>query len=419
MDRVLTYDYGGMWKAIVEIVQDPTSNLVGALLLLAVFSVVVLMVLLVAVMFLLGGEDEDEGEGEEEGQEGERPVESEAVEEEVEEEPEVPAARRFINGFIFWSIALVLMLVVTGVVTSRTALCMSCHQSNPHVSAPSSDPHAAVACIDCHEPADTFGKVTYMVLPRGVHFLTGMYGTRWIKSNYGYTVASAGCIRCHRSGLAGTKTVDKSGVRISHAAPLKAGAECVDCHELKLGMVSNLTVGMSPCLRCHDGTTASADCSLCHVKDIAVAATAVNPPPAITAKDQVPTPDCGGCHNYTRCDKCHGIRLPHTAAFKNGGHARVVVIDWWFYNTDRCSKCHYPGHNSCGNCHGTLPAHGKSWQYYHMYGIPASCSTGCHSANQYLANRNLCTLCHPKGIQPVPQGQKPPSYPKPAQMLIP
>ncbi len=112
------------------------------------------------------------------------------------------------------------------------------------------------------------------------------------------------------------------------------------------------------------------------------------------ARVLIDQPDCGGCHDQSSCDSCHGIRMPHTREFRLTGHARPGVEDLWFNGGKTCSKCHNETRRPCTGCHQAMPSHGLTWSKYHQ-GDPRGCS--CHARTEHLYGRVICELCHEPG----------------------
>jgi hypothetical protein len=392
MDKLLSMDFHEMIGRLTDVVRDPSSNPKIAVLLLAIVTLLVVILLLAAIMFIMSRPDDEEWEEEWEG-------EGRPFDETVEEVPARP--RSLLNTLAVVLGVGVLIWVATGVVTAQSSLCTSCHAGNPHAQAKDADPHASLSCVACHEPGGAIGSVTYMVPPRTIHFVSGIISTK-VKDDYSRAVPSSSCAGCHSAEIAKTLTVEAQGVRISHAEPLAAGAKCVDCHALSEGIVSNRTVGMTPCLRCHDGRAAASECGACHTKDIA---NAVRPSAETTVagQDLIETPDCYACHTPKTCDSCHGIRMPHTKDFILHGHARAAAMDFWYGSGQTCFKCHTADHNPCTKCHASaMPSHGpgKGWAVQHQYGDPKSCSTACHAIRPGGETRTMCEFCHDSSIKP-------------------
>jgi hypothetical protein len=108
------------------------------------------------------------------------------------------------------------------------------------------------------------------------------------------------------------------------------------------------------------------------------------------------TPDCGGCHDQTACDSCHGIRLPHTQEFMAYAHAREGVEDIWYNGGRTCAKCHNDASRPCTLCHkGRFPSHGTKFAPIHSNGSPTGVGCdNCHAEMSYRPGRNFCELCH-------------------------
>lgn len=413
MGQLLNLDWGAAFRKLASVAGDPASNPIVALLLVGIVSVVIVILLILAMMFVIGrpGEEEYDEDEDEEEYENMYPIvpaepspESEGEAEGEVEEPPAPV-RRPRAPWTVTSTAIAILVgigiwVATGWVTSQSTLCTSCHAASVHAKAGHTDPHSAVACVSCHETGGTFGALTYMVGPRAIHFVSGIMSTT-VTDGYSRAVPSSACLGCHSAAISGVVTVKAQAVRVSHKEPVAAGAQCVDCHALVRGAVSATTVGMSPCLRCHDGRTASSTCTTCHTGDIAVA---VRPSAETTVgpQDLIGTPNCYTCHQPQPCDACHGIRMPHTQEFMQHGHARAAALDYWFGGGKTCSRCHTATRNPCSKCHADLPGHGMgpSWAAGHQYGSPTNCSVGCHGNKTGNGTRSMCSFCHDTPVTP-------------------
>jgi hypothetical protein len=261
-----------------------------------------------------------------------------------------------------------------------------------------------VDCIECHETGGPVAAATFGLVPRSLHIVMQMTGLK-LRDGYAHTVSSAACLECHSTQMTHTLTVEAQGVRVSHKEPIAAGADCTDCHRLTSGTVSNTTVGMTPCLTCHDGVKAKAQCTYCHTKDIATAARP-NSGTKMVGQDLIATPDCYACHQPQTCDACHGIRMPHTQEFMKHGHARIAAQDFWFGTGKLCFKCHTATRNPCTKCHlAAMPSHGAglTWAKGHQYGDPVNCSSSCHGYLTGHGSRSICAFCHDGNIKPKPQ----------------
>jgi hypothetical protein len=371
--------------------RNPSANPLQAGVLLGIVLTIVLIVLVSVILLIMRPSAEDE----------------ELLREERGEGPEAEAPAQPMSWPTVASIAVLAFFAlwaVTGVTTSSSDVCLSCHSNTSHASAGTGDPHAKVACVSCHEGGGFVGRATVNLVTRVQHVIAARVdSSRAI--GYGKPAASDGCTGCHRQQTSRTTLNRKRGVRVSHKEPLAAGAQCVDCHVLEAGVVGAATVGMAPCLRCHDGKTAKAECSVCHAGDPSGAIRSAVTTGAM-ASALVPNPQCDGCHaDMSKCDACHGISMPHSLGFTAYGHARDAAIDIWNNGSNgakTCSKCHYPGHNDCqqSGCHnGRFPSHpSPAWRDLHKLatwsGSQSACS--CHRWDPWDHNgMNYCQICHP------------------------
>lgn len=290
-------------------------------------------------------------------------------------------------------IVLAAVWATAGVTTSARVACESCHADSPHAGSAEIDAHEAVACVSCHETGGVIARASGNLSARTAHYVQGVDGTS--SGEYGTRISSAGCIGCHGAVL-DTPTEDVTrGLRMSHAEPVAAGAECVDCHRLTGGVVSRRITGMNECLRCHDDAVASAACSTCHTGDPAVAIAAVESTATAYARDLVPEPRCDTCHDTAACDACHGISLPHTPEFKAAGHAMEGARDLWYNGGRTCEKCHYEGRRECTACHEqAFLAHGPDFRASHTQADPSGVGCTCHNRRSPVKGRNFCGVCH-------------------------
>jgi len=389
-----------VWEEILYLVRNPYSNIGGALLLLAVVVITVLLLASVAILVATRPKRRKRANREEleyylsyldRGIHGESEESIPAYE---EGGPPYRTAA-WVGGALL--VGLVLWIAV-GFTSASSAVCTSCHVTNPHadvVEAGGFDPHASVDCVRCHESSNWFALVTADVPSRVVHFGRGMM-TEPQTAGYGYVVSRT-CLQCH--GVVRTEITEDAerGVRMSHKEPLEAGAECRDCHTLDSGVITAVTVGMAPCLRCHDGQDQSSECSLCHTKDVGAATRPQTNLAEMVGQPLIPTPDCGGCHNQaSQCDPCHGgVRMPHTEVFLWWGHAREGVKDIWYNDGERCGRCHTAERRPCTRCHAFFPGHPVDFfeANHGAAGNTGGCDA-CHNRRAYVAGRDLCELCH-------------------------
>lgn len=408
LQDLLGFDLGQIFAQIGQLIYSPTTNvLASSLLLLAVITV--LAIILVAIILVVIARRRDEDETQEfdviELEQGE------ILEDEAGFSPR--SARLRALAFLLGIIAIV--WIATGVSTAAPEVCTPCHADKPHAKLPDDAPHAGMSCARCHEPGGVVYQSTLAVPSRLVHMAEGLRGTGKL-SEYG-RVDSSSCRSCHEEVVTTTTENERRGIRVSHKEPVAAGARCIDCHRPnEVGVISGAYGGMNPCMRCHDGVQESNDCAVCHTRDIGYSAIADRMPSPLTAKELVSEPKstCYTCHDPQPCDSCHGMRIPHSTEFIEGGHAYEGVKSIWAESNGSCTQCHSKERNSCSKD----TCHGPNFPYH--YGLdknfPASHSTGhwirsgpgfatpsdlgcpnCHT-------REICTTCHEaRTPTPVPR----------------
>jgi hypothetical protein len=200
-------------------------------------------------------------------------------------------------------------------------------------------------------------------------------------------------VRCHGRQIRETTVNEKRGLKMSHAEPIAASANCMDCHQMAGGVIGTHNAGMNPCIRCHDAKTASSECTICHTRQGAAASSETTS----MARVQVVEIKCGGCHDERReCDSCHGTRMPHSNKFKMLTHARAGAVDIWFNARSGCSKCHTATRRPCTQCHTDILGNGHPVlnAQTHQTATEATCDT-CHNQWARQSQRSFCVdLCH-------------------------
>lgn len=325
-----------------------------------------------------------------------------------------------------WAIRLLVPAILIGALFaadayfSRPSTCASCHREGGYQKALKASPHSSVACMECHAPS---GPGSFVRRQATYSRWVAVYGvTKKAPEPRPGSVDSGSCLECH--GNVSSGTVVSNGIRVRHSDILDAGGECGDCHNTTAhpGAVKRPSEpSMDQCLPCHDGTKASAECSSCHVKDVAFT-------PA-TKRGYAPRKladswdSCYRCHEEKPCLKCHGVTMPHppgwgpdTRTFKGAGHAREG-----FVNREVCWRCHYakgkpfqPAEEAC-RCHGLLGDfhNGKAWIKEH--GLEATGQRGGANARCFDCHgQDFCDLCHDasyrKRYNPNPAAPPTPGY---------
>jgi hypothetical protein len=278
------------------------------------------------------------------------------------------------------------------VATSTDVYCAkTCHGSSEGVLQASQLRHAP--CVACHEA----GYVAIFSNASSRLRMVTAYALGHSPADASVVVDSRQCLGCH-ARVAGKTTVSTEGLRMSHKEVVSAGQPCRECHA-QSGHVNDVyTSTMSACLPCHDTRVASADCITCHTQDPSAASLASGQAgerlgtgsfvyPAVRAANR----QCGGCHDQEKkCDSCHGLRMPHSEAFKKAAHARSAAFD----KKAACWKCHDPQWCSNGNCHyGSFKAHAGDWESEHKRSAwDAGCV--CHQDRGTARTGPMCALCH-------------------------
>lgn len=375
---------------LLSLLMDPTSNLPAAFILYGIVVVVVLILLVVAIMGLMAKPDEEDGGAETIGRE------PGATRRPLERLPRVKRVRTPRSVILTLSVVAVVFCaawILAGYTTSMTSVCAGCHVETPHAAAEKArDPHAATACIACHEPGGAYGRYVSGVPGRLLHFVNGLAGAS-TPDEYG-RVTQAACLTCHRAAISAETLNKDRGLKMSHTEPLAASAACLDCHIPRGGVVSTYNAGMNPCLRCHDSRSASSECSTCHDKN---AANAARVRASSFASEQIKDVKCGGCHDEKKeCDSCHGTRMPHSKAFMASAHARAGAVDFWYNGGKACARCHTATRRPCARCHGSLLGQGHLTNYasIHQDASSAACDR-CHQRWAPSKTRDFCRdVCH-------------------------
>lgn len=409
--RLLEIDLQQVLVFLDDALRNPADNQKAFILIVSAITILFAIIVMSVVMtFLAVSDDEDEDEGASDGDWAEEAAVAPVGAADEPLQSRIPRAA----WNVIWFTLFAVVWLLTGTVTKDDAVCVSCHNNTELHAARTqagmrsiADPHRKVAdCVECHETSNAVAAVTTAVPWRVVHVALGVAVPGWA-GEYGAPVPNRACAGCHASAITSTSTDERRGIRMSHSEPLEAGALCTDCHKPSDvgGVISGFTVGMDPCMRCHDSIAVSAECSYCHVKDIGAA---VQTTGEFKARSHASEMDCSGCHtDQSRCDSCHGIRMPHSTVFLGAGHAREGVKDIWFNGGRGCRRCHTENRRPCERCHGaTFPGHPPSYMITaHAKADPYNngCD-GCHGAKAWVNGRNFCGNCHERYATPLQRG---------------
>ncbi|MDI6711870.1 MAG: cytochrome c3 family protein [Anaerosomatales bacterium] len=372
---------------IGEVIAAPTANLSAALLLLAALALLLLIVVTVIALLVLPSPKPPRKR-------------ARAAGVELQRDGKTVARRRARAPLIAVLVTVALALGYAG--TGTDQFCVSCHADLAMASAAGSSGstetpgpanlHGEVRCVRCHEETLPIGLVSNVAarIRFGVRYAMGADPNDGVAS-----VPTRRCVGCHRTILDRTTESSETGVAMSHAEPVRSGVPCLECHKNAGHRSGSQGVSMNTCLRCHDGSQASAECSACHTKDTAFA---VRTRRTFSFVHLPPVTDCGGCHDQRSCDACHGLRMPHPKDFLDGEHARQAG----FEKKELCWRCHT--YLECGKCHAVKPpgqgawGHGTGdwWRKEHGRSTPKGAQTGCgcHGRSPYARAGNYCKACH-------------------------
>lgn len=298
-----------------------------------------------------------------------------------------PAARRR----LIWAVPLAfvaVILFINGYYSIALPGCDSCHMRGEFADQTHASGHASVACVECHVPASTVGRIAFgyreffhMVLPFGRP-----------ASREAAAVPDKVCDGCHDS--IASKTTVANGLRIEHSSCAE-GSSCSDCHSATAHGAKTTWMrvyDMDLCLECHV-TKASVKCDLCHEgrateKRIQSGVFAVTHGPDWQKTHGMGNmATCSVCHTAATCDKCHGPGLPHDAEFmrKHSSYATA--------SSAKCTMCHKQ--SFCDDCHGMKMPHPAGFTKNHekiSNENPDACKK-CHSDVD-------CTTCHEMHVHP-------------------
>lgn len=355
-------------EEIARIIRDPASNLTVAALLAAAVTLGVLILVLALLIAIVGREDRS----------GAAPRRSDPS---AGRSSSRSPRRRTPPVWLPWLLiaAALLSALYAYHATSSDRFCSgACHaMSSIGVTAPE---HRQVACVRCHEGRPWL-SMPLAAVQRGRYAIGSLLG----RTPKDAVVSPDRCLSCHSRDV--ERTMESSaGIRMSHEEPLDAGYPCEACHE-KAAHAREETPGKRPsrmqsCLACHDGKSAPGQCSTCHIRDPGD----MPVHDRIYARVRLPLPTCGGCHDQSTCDACHGLRMPHSEAFIAGEHAPLAAFD----RKTLCWRCHVS--TDCGRCHGDFGSHGPDFKRRHREASWDSACNTCHVRHE----GSFCARCHAK-----------------------
>lgn len=311
-------------------------------------------------------------------------------------------------------------------VSSKPAVCGSCHIMEPYYDSWATSSHANIACVECHIPPGVTAELRkkYEALSMVTSYFTGQYGTNpWAE------VDDAACLECHQRRLLSGREVFGTVLfdHTPHLTEMRRGKRlrCTSCHA-QIVQGSHIAVTASTCMLCHfkdqEPGSGTAECTLCHqVPDGIVDAAGLHFDHGDVSRFGM---ECVACHTPAepdagrvareRCVTCHN-QPERLAEYDNGDLLHQTHV------TDHkieCTNCHFeiqhvrPPHgeetdSECGACHTTghspqrdlyagLGAKGVEPQPDVMFRAGVRCE-GCHieeGDDTRRAGEVSCMSCH-------------------------
>lgn len=367
-------------ERLAEVLANPAANLTAAFLLFAAAVLVGLMVIIVVALRVVAARSADEG------------PQPDAPSKAVPGEAGVGrgSARRGRGARVgVWLVVLALVTVALYIAveySGSTRVCYrECHR-DVRIHATDGNvvgAHRTAPCVLCHE--GPLASRLSALPERAAHIVRASAGAR-----PGYApMGSRGCLTCHRALLAAATRSSDLPITMSHAEPVEQGMGCEVCHAVGHDESAKPREGrMNTCLVCHDGQAASSECSVCHIGDTSAVRRVRNEGRLLGRVQPAARIECGGCHDLRPCDACHGLRMPHSREFEEGGHAPVAA----FERKELCFRqCHEPV--ECTMCHGDFASHGSGFKERHGRGQPFTAPCSCH-APVNDPSRPFCPVCH-------------------------
>ena len=150
---------------------------------------------------------------------------------------------------------------------------------------------------------------------------------------------------------------------------------------------------METCIACHASQGASTKCDTCHENKDRQQRVSTGVFAITHGKNwrkthgMGNTATCSVCHTAAKCEKCHGVGLPHDKEFM-ARHGAIAG--------DPAAKC-YTCHDTrfCADCHGLAMPHSKTFTRDHAARAksdPKLCKR-CHAGSD-------CTDCHVRHVHP-------------------
>jgi hypothetical protein len=282
------------------------------------------------------------------------------------------------HSFLLLSLALVLVLAFTGVLTSHNATGSDKQPKRIKFSHAFHLKEAGAACADCHSEAAMSGKSSDNLLAK----------MEVCKSCHEEQLTS-NCTYCHVSADSTAYTATPNPVReltFSHKKHIEEQkATCETCHTVldkEDAGLGELVPAMATCATCHNDVKASNACEQCHTNLAALRPAEHNRTNFVREHKfsaRLGDAKCGACHTQETCIDCH-----------NGSELMKVDVP----GKDLMSL-HSPRLSAIDRGQGMRLAKVHDLNFKFTHGISAKgktmeCQT-CHSTEQF------CSECHKAG----------------------
>jgi cytochrome c-type protein NapC/trimethylamine-N-oxide reductase cytochrome c-type subunit TorC len=299
----------------------------------------------------------------------------------------------------------VLVLVTTGFAygAASPALCATCHEMQPQVDAWQTSGHNKVGCVSCHEtprewyqlPQTLGSRASLLARDVGLHLAGDGESASAPHDDMSSDIPDSTCLSCHNTAREVTM---RYGTLIDHDEHAERNDSCVSCHRWTGHpdpAVERALLVMSQCFACHGRAAedeAPGTCDVCHPADFELAPASHELESEWTtghgtaAIDE--TEDCAMCHDEIVCADCHGVAMPHPAAWNEGDSTHGAASQG---NLDVCTRCHPDPAEFCAGCHHKEfdPADGP-WIELHPVAVRENGTASCLECHE----PTHCVSCH-------------------------
>ncbi|PKQ16272.1 MAG: hypothetical protein CVT67_05680 [Actinobacteria bacterium HGW-Actinobacteria-7] len=206
--------------------------------------------------------------------------------------------------------------------------------------------HARMSCVDCHVEPGFKGFASFAIQSVPAFYSQLLGGPK--RTNLFKPPSRRACQKCHTN----YRLVSPDGdLLIPHRAHVVVlHINCVVCHKNLVHSENAKGFNrpeMATCFKtCHDGVTATNQCTKCHTRKEAPD-NHLQPNWLAIHSQKSQTIDCGKCHGWTPdyCNDCHKRRpKSHTAGWRNDHQFPALK------NGKGCLVCH-GGEKFCKACH--------------------------------------------------------------------